>query len=117
LVAIAVARWLSPEFYVWCNIHIKRLVETGIAPGGQNNKPKQVDASALPQIIADWIGQPCRADKWITARILSRGVRALRNTSPEAVRNYMRDLVRLGLALEDGEGVYYRIKSAVCPSL
>ncbi|MGL4500172.1 MAG: KilA-N domain-containing protein, partial [Planktothrix sp.] len=29
LVAIEVARWISPKFGVWCNIHIKTLIETG----------------------------------------------------------------------------------------
>lgn len=29
LVAIEVARWISPEFGVWCNLHIKTLIETG----------------------------------------------------------------------------------------
>ena len=29
LVAIEVARWISPEFGVWCNQHIKTLIETG----------------------------------------------------------------------------------------
>jgi hypothetical protein len=29
LVAIEIARWLSPKFGVWCNIHIRTLVETG----------------------------------------------------------------------------------------
>jgi hypothetical protein len=28
-VAIHFAQWLSPEFYVWCNRHIRTLVETG----------------------------------------------------------------------------------------
>jgi hypothetical protein len=29
LVAIEVARWINPRFGVWCNQHIKRLIETG----------------------------------------------------------------------------------------
>ncbi len=29
LVAIEVARWISPAFGVWCNKHIKTLIETG----------------------------------------------------------------------------------------
>ena len=29
LVAIEVARWISPKFGVWCNQHIKTLIETG----------------------------------------------------------------------------------------
>jgi hypothetical protein len=28
LIAIAFAQWLSPEFHVWCNLHIKLLIET-----------------------------------------------------------------------------------------
>jgi hypothetical protein len=80
----------------------------------QNAEAEDGDASALLQTIADWIAQPCRAEEWITARILSRGVRALRKTRPEAIRDHMRDLVRLGIALEDGEGVQYRIKSVPC---
>jgi KilA-N domain len=29
LIAIAFAQWISPEFHVWCNQHIKTLIETG----------------------------------------------------------------------------------------
>ena len=29
LVAIAFAQWISPKFHVWCNQHIKTLIETG----------------------------------------------------------------------------------------
>jgi hypothetical protein len=29
LVAIAFAQWISPRFHVWCNRHIKTLMETG----------------------------------------------------------------------------------------
>ncbi|MGL6342721.1 MAG: KilA-N domain-containing protein [Waterburya sp.] len=29
LVAIHLAQWISPEFHVWCNRHIKTLMETG----------------------------------------------------------------------------------------
>lgn len=29
LVAIAFAQWISPKFHVWCNQHIKTLLETG----------------------------------------------------------------------------------------
>lgn len=29
LVALEVARWINPKFGVWCNIHIKTLIETG----------------------------------------------------------------------------------------
>jgi hypothetical protein len=29
LIAIAFGQWISPEFHVWCNIHIKTLIETG----------------------------------------------------------------------------------------
>jgi len=30
LVAIAFAQWLSPEFHVWCNLHIKHLIEQSV---------------------------------------------------------------------------------------
>jgi hypothetical protein len=107
LVAIAVAQWLSPEFcvWLWVSIRMKRLV-----------KPV-VDASALQQTIANWIAQPCRAEDWINAGTLKKGIRGLRNSSPNDVRDHMRNLVRLGLALEDGEGIHYRIKSVARPSL
>lgn len=29
LVALHLAQWISPEFHVWCNRHIKTLIETG----------------------------------------------------------------------------------------
>lgn len=35
LIAIAFAQWLSPEFHVWCNLHIKLLIE---AQGKQHTK-------------------------------------------------------------------------------
>ncbi len=31
LAAIAFAQWISPKFHVWCNMHIKTLIETGSA--------------------------------------------------------------------------------------
>lgn len=30
LVAIEIARWIDPKFGVWCNLHIKHLIETGV---------------------------------------------------------------------------------------
>lgn len=35
LIAIAFAQWLSPEFHVWCNLHIKHLVEQSAKPQSQ----------------------------------------------------------------------------------
>ena len=32
LIAIAFAQWLSPEFHVWCNLHIKHLIEQSAKP-------------------------------------------------------------------------------------
>lgn len=29
LVAIAFAQWISPQFHIWCNVHIKTLMESG----------------------------------------------------------------------------------------
>lgn len=46
LVAIEVARWISPGFGVWCNQHIKTLIETGsttIIPTSQP-QPNQLPA-------------------------------------------------------------------------
>lgn len=41
LVAIEVARWISPSFGVWCNQHIKQLIETGITsiPEKETHQP------------------------------------------------------------------------------
>jgi hypothetical protein len=41
LVAIAFGQWISPEFHVWCNMHIKTLIETG--------KTELANQPALPQ--------------------------------------------------------------------
>lgn len=35
LIAIAFAQWLSPEFHVWCNLHIKHLIEQSAKPQPQ----------------------------------------------------------------------------------
>jgi hypothetical protein len=35
LVAIAFAQWISPRFHVWCNQHIKTLLETGKTTTGK----------------------------------------------------------------------------------
>ena len=32
LVAIAFAQWLNPEFHVWCNLHIKHIIEQQALP-------------------------------------------------------------------------------------
>lgn len=77
----------------------------------QDNQAAQGNAAARLQTLADWISQPCRADKWLSARELKQGVRALRETSSDAIRDHMRDLVRLGIAMEDGAGARYRIKT------
>jgi hypothetical protein len=45
LVAIEVARWISPQFGVWCNLHIKVLIETGST---SLNKPLPGDLPKLP---------------------------------------------------------------------
>jgi len=38
LVAIAFAQWISPKFHVWCNQHIRTLLETGqTSSGGRKN--------------------------------------------------------------------------------
>lgn len=41
LVAIEVARWISPDFGVWCNQHIKVLLETG-QTSTQQQEPRQL---------------------------------------------------------------------------
>ena len=41
LIAIAFAQWLSPEFHVWCNLHIKLLIES--------SQPRQ-EVKQLPEV-------------------------------------------------------------------
>lgn len=41
LIAIAFAQWLSPEFHVWCNFHIKQLIES--------SQPRQ-EVKQLPEV-------------------------------------------------------------------
>jgi hypothetical protein len=44
LVALEVARWINPKFGVWCNIHIKTLIETGTTSIKDNwNDPQWLD--------------------------------------------------------------------------
>lgn len=38
LIAIEVARWISPAFGVWCNIHIKQLIESGATTLSDSDK-------------------------------------------------------------------------------
>ena len=51
LVAIEVARWISPSFGVWCNQHIKTLVETGSTTIA-TQPPQQPAPQQLPQVTA-----------------------------------------------------------------
>lgn len=55
LVAIEVARWISPGFGVWCNQHIKTLIETGsttIAPQPAPQFTPQSQQPQLPQVTS-----------------------------------------------------------------
>ena len=47
LVAIKVARWISPDFGVWCNQHIKTLIETGSTTIATQS-PQQPQQNQLP---------------------------------------------------------------------
>ena len=60
LVAIAFAQWISPEFHVWCNMHIKTLMETGTTTIVE---PEPTPVKELPQTRAveymalmQWLG-------------------------------------------------------------
>jgi len=46
LAAIAFGQWISPEFHVWCNVHIKTLMETGSTAIAEQTKLPQRDAVA-----------------------------------------------------------------------
>lgn len=50
LVAIEVARWISPAFGVWCNQHIKTLIETGSTAIAQPQLP-QTYLEALEALV------------------------------------------------------------------
>lgn len=78
LVAIAFGQWISPQFHVWCNIHIKTLLETGkteIDSSDKKNKIKELEntisltervvnlkeqiPSVLQQVLFDQIADVC----------------------------------------------------------
>ena len=54
LVAIAFGQWISPEFHVWCNVHIKTLMETGSTTIAEQPKlPSRVMALETAKAIAE----------------------------------------------------------------
>jgi phage antirepressor YoqD-like protein len=50
LVAIEVARWISPAFGVWCNMHIKQLIESGSTFISQ---PKELSRREILQLALE----------------------------------------------------------------
>lgn len=79
----------------------------------QLNAAEQQDNAAILQTIVDWMGQPCRAEQWVGAKNLREGIRALRQTKNDQIRDYMRDLVRLGFAKGEGAGIHFRVQSVI----
>lgn len=56
--AIKLARWISVDFEVWCDDHIKELIETGSTKIKQNPKLRQEGKKArlsLTDIVKKWI--------------------------------------------------------------
>jgi hypothetical protein len=50
LVAIAFAQWISPAFHVWCNKHIKSLLETGTVSIVKSERTVTEYRKALPPV-------------------------------------------------------------------
>lgn len=48
-VAIEFARWLSPEFAIWCNDKVKKLLTTGVVKLNKTPKPEESVEKSLPR--------------------------------------------------------------------
>lgn len=94
LVAIEVARWISPAFGVWCNQHIKILLETGQAaikepaPAPQRTLPQRdmveyIDAAEKLKNLPDGILKSLLADGLTNEIALKRN-----NALPSAKKDY-----------------------------
>lgn len=94
LVAIEVARWISPAFGVWCNQHIKILLETGQtsikepAPAPQRTLPQRdmveyIDAAEKLRNLPDGILKSLLADGLTDEIALKRN-----NSLPPAKKDY-----------------------------
>lgn len=91
LVAIELARWISPAFGVWCNQHIKVLLETG-QTSTQQQEPRQlpqrdmveyIDAAEKLRNLPDGILKALLADGLADEIALKRN-----NALPPAKKDY-----------------------------
>ena len=60
LIAIAFAQWLSPEFHVWCNLHIKILIESS------SNKQQEIPRTTPSLLTNETIKTHIDAIKYLT---------------------------------------------------
>ncbi|MGL5075404.1 MAG: KilA-N domain-containing protein [Waterburya sp.] len=51
LASLALAQWISPEFHVWCNIHIKTLMGTGSTTLVEQPKPVETKLMVSENLI------------------------------------------------------------------
>lgn len=90
LVAIEVARWISPAFGVWCNQHIKILLETGQTSTQQ--EPRQLpqrDAVEYITAAKDLQALPDGILKALLADTLADEIALKRNNAlPPAKKDY-----------------------------
>lgn len=132
LVAIEVARWISPGFGVWCNQHIKTLVETGSTAIASQQPPQPqlperdtidyITAASALEKLADSTLKNLLKDSLIDEIELRRNIKALSESDRPNPKKYTIAKVRakmLGYSPEEignGTGLGKFIHSQIKPS-
>lgn len=75
LIALEVARWISPQFSIWCNTHIKTLIETGTT--------SIVPQTYLEALEAAVVSEKARLIAEAEAKLLQEQVESLSETVDE----------------------------------
>ena len=97
LVALHLAQWISPEFHVWCNRHIKTLIETGETKVSTTTEPL-TGAETVVKMANEMLAQERRlAGAEGTIKVVQEDVEELK-VQVKMLKNFYRR-VRSGLEL------------------